>query len=291
VSTAGEEGTRQEVVRIANGDVVDLRFVAGEAGDVKVSAAERQLHERVRANRGDRLYVDMLLALTTRYFPVETAGEIWERIIEHKSEMNERMGRNVGVSVAALDYLSNMDDGIGTLTLIPEQRKTAMARIAIEDGLTALYDHATFKTMLRNELRRFERYGVPVSLIMLDIDHFKEFNDTFGHQAGDRVLSDVGNLILETVRDIDIAARYGGEEFVVILPYVTSEEAYAAGERVRRSVTRGFGEKFKLTVSVGVASCPEDATDEWRLLRAADKALYHSKCAGRNRTTRFGIGD
>jgi diguanylate cyclase (GGDEF)-like protein len=280
--------TREEVIRIADGDVVDLRFVAGEAGDIEIQAAERQLHDTVRAQRGDAVYVDMLLALTTRYFPVETAPEIWKRILQHRAEMNSRVGRNVGVSVAALDYFSNMDDGIGTLTLIPERRKTAMARVAIEDGLTALYDHATFKTMLRNELHRFERYGEPVSLIMLDIDHFKAFNDTYGHQAGDRVLVEVGNVILETIRDIDIAARYGGEEFAVILPHTASGEAFAAGERIRKGVDSEFRNDSHLTVSAGVATCPTDATDETRLLKAADMALYRSKCGGRNRTTYYG---
>ena len=139
------------------------------------------------------------------------------------------------------------------------------------------------------ELGRAARFSHTLSLIMLDIDDFKEFNDTYGHPRGDRVLQSVSDVIRANLREMDIAARYGGEEFVVVLPETDSEGALAVAERIRADVEKfefvgGEGLKpVHKSVSVGVATYPDDATSQSRLIEMADKAMYSAKRAGKNK--------
>jgi diguanylate cyclase (GGDEF)-like protein len=199
--------------------------------------------------------------------------------------MSEALGRRVGIAVAALDYLSNIRDEMREPILISQERMVTVSEIALKDATTGLYDRLTFNTNLNEELNRFKRYGNELSLIMLDIDFFKKFNDTHGHMRGDKVLSELGDIIGHEVRETDIAARYGGEEFAIILPQTGIGEAYALAERVRKHVAEQFKCDFQITISLGVAACPGDAKDGAGLVKAADKALYFSKNNGRNRTS------
>ncbi|MCK5687296.1 diguanylate cyclase [bacterium] len=160
-------------------------------------------------------------------------------------------------------------------------------KMAITDGMTKLYIHRYFQTRLQEELARSKRYEIPVSLIMTDIDHFKNFNDTYGHQVGDEVLKAVANIIQQQMRDVDIVARYGGEEFVVICPEKSSSEVMIAAERMRRAVEEHefmvAGEKVQITISLGLSDYPNDADTKKDLIEKADTALYRAKQTGRNR--------
>jgi diguanylate cyclase (GGDEF)-like protein len=162
-------------------------------------------------------------------------------------------------------------------------------KLSITDRLTGLYDHAYFQERLAEEVANAKRYKRKVSLLMLDIDNFKKFNDTFGHPRGDQVLKKIGEVLREVIREGDIAARYGGEEFVVILPETAKAEAVRVAERVRRRIER---EKFEgnkefplvtQSVSVGVATYPDDALSKGDLIEQADRALYRAKWGGRNK--------
>ncbi len=162
--------------------------------------------------------------------------------------------------------------------------------LAITDAMTKLYLKRYFQLRLDDELRRAERYKGKVVLIMMDIDHFKRINDTFGHTKGDEVLIAVAKAIRENFRDVDIPARYGGEEFCAILPEVTKEDAFNAAERLRKNVEKvphhlGRDGETIVTISIGIAEFPRDAKSGLQLIEAADAALYRSKEAGRNRTT------
>jgi diguanylate cyclase (GGDEF)-like protein len=141
----------------------------------------------------------------------------------------------------------------------------------------------TFGDALERELARVERDGGEVTLVMLDIDHFKRLNDTRGHQAGDEVLRRVAATLREQQRTYDVAARYGGEEFALIAPGLSHADALHAGERIRRAIAENGCE---VTASVGVATFPTDAGGPDALVAAADEALYRSKHDGRNRVTR-----
>jgi diguanylate cyclase (GGDEF)-like protein len=155
------------------------------------------------------------------------------------------------------------------------------------DGLTGLPNRAAFDERLEVEARRFHRYRRPLALLVLDLDHFKAVNDSYGHPTGDAVLQRVADLLRANTRDPDVLARYGGEEMVVILPETMLRPAIEVAERIRAAVeaTRfdHEGRSIDLTVSIGVSACPECVDDPADLLRAADDALYQAKREGRNR--------
>jgi len=163
--------------------------------------------------------------------------------------------------------------------------------MASTDGLTGLNNHRTFQERLKEETERARRFNTNISLLMIDIDHFKAFNDTYGHVRGDEVLKRVACIITENIRSIDFAARYGGEEFAVILPQVSFDGAMVVAERIRLSseahVIKLNGDEAVVTLSVGVATFPDDATSKDALIESADKALYLAKRTGRNRVCSF----
>jgi diguanylate cyclase (GGDEF)-like protein len=164
-------------------------------------------------------------------------------------------------------------------------------RRAITDSLTGLYNHGHFQETLGREIARCERYRESVSLIMLDLDHFKEVNDRYGHPSGDRVLRRVADALVSCSREADYVARYGGEEFVLLLPGTTREDACNLAERVRieiRSISAGVDDNSYLAVSLGVADYPACAQDGDSLLAAADAALLWAKRHGRDRVEYFG---
>lgn len=159
--------------------------------------------------------------------------------------------------------------------------------MAITDALTGLYNRRRFHDALSSEYERARRYKTPFSLVMLDIDHFKKINDTFGHSTGDAVLKEVSDVLKKSVRDIDTAARYGGEEFMIILPNTEKVQARFVAERMRQTIENHdfAGLESKISVSIGISGMPDaKVEDEDRLIRCADFAMYRAKRLGRNRT-------
>jgi len=165
----------------------------------------------------------------------------------------------------------------------------ATKRLAELDGVTGVFNHRHFRTLLDQEVERARRLERPVALIMVDIDFFKRFNDTYGHQAGDEVLRHVAQLAGRVLRRSDAVARYGGEEFVVLLPEALTEDALKVAETIRAEVERnpltptGMLRPVQVTVSLGVASFPADAINGPELVALADRGLYQAKARGRNR--------
>lgn len=158
--------------------------------------------------------------------------------------------------------------------------------MAITDALTGLYNRRRFHAVLLKEFERSKRYGTPFSLIMLDIDHFKEVNDDYGHNAGDTVLKEVSNILVKSIREIDTASRFGGEEFMVVLPNTEKENARIVAERMRVGIELHRLQEVDrmITVSIGVAGLPDPGiANEDKLIRCADYALYCAKQNGRNR--------
>lgn len=161
---------------------------------------------------------------------------------------------------------------------------------ALRDPLTGLFNRRYLFDTLDRELDRASACGQTLSVVMFDIDHFKRFNDSFGHAAGDAVLARLGAILLEWIRGGDIAVRYGGEEFTIVLPDTPAEDAFARVESLRRSIEalaieyegRSLG---RVTLSAGIATCPTHGGDRETLITSADEALYESKKRGRNRTT------
>jgi diguanylate cyclase (GGDEF)-like protein len=169
------------------------------------------------------------------------------------------------------------------------RRYEALNQRASTDALTSLPNRSVFEQRLASVGSYFQRYARPFSLLVLDIDHFKRFNDSWGHEAGDAVLRHVAEILDQAVRDVDLAARLGGEEFVILLPETGLRDAVEVGERVRRSIesqplTWG-SQSLRVTASLGVAACPDCCVDPSEVMAAADAALYRSKGGGRNRVT------
>ncbi len=168
-----------------------------------------------------------------------------------------------------------------------EQRASDLEMLASIDSLTRIYNRRHFETLARAELVRCQRYMRPLSVLMIDIDHFKAVNDRLGHPAGDRVLQDVAAICQAEKRDADVIARVGGEEFAVMLPETTITAAVQYAERlrnrVRDSVLTVFGDRVSVTISIGIAEASSRTAGIETLLRQADQALYEAKRSGRDR--------
>lgn len=171
-----------------------------------------------------------------------------------------------------------------------ERNHTALKDLSIHDALTGAINRREFRNRLLQEVALAQRHGESFTLLMLDIDHFKQVNDSFGHQAGDDVLRALSSLIRDKLRCSEPLARYGGEEFAVILPKTDSRRGLAVAERLRQSIAEynafiANGKPLRITVSIGLARFPGDADSETKLISAADKALYAAKKSGRNRVS------
>lgn len=177
-------------------------------------------------------------------------------------------------------------------TTIGKAKVFEMTRLmAITDELTGLYNHRHLLRQLSAELSRTRRYGRPLTLAMIDIDHFKQYNDTHGHLIGNEILRTLGDLIRKNIREIDIPARYGGEEFLIIMPETNRVKGRLIAERLRKAIEEYPFKKIgrppgeAVTISIGIASYPQNALSTHDLIETADRALYHAKAAGRNRVS------
>jgi diguanylate cyclase (GGDEF)-like protein len=164
-----------------------------------------------------------------------------------------------------------------------------LLELALRDGLTGLYNQTHIKELLTNEIKRAERASSCVSVLMADIDDFKQFNDTFGHPAGDEVLRELAKLVVKNTRPFDIPSRYGGEEFMIILPDTDCTKAWQVADRIRSAVAENpfekpaFAVEPRLALSIGIATCPRDGISAKTLISSADASLYRAKRMGKNR--------
>lgn len=164
-----------------------------------------------------------------------------------------------------------------------------LERLSVTDALTGLYNRRHLLETLGNEIRRSRRLNHSCTLLMADVDHFKNYNDRFGHLAGDDVLTRVAAMLRESTREVDCVARYGGEEFVVLQPETALDEAASVAERIRARVAQEEFNGGSITVSIGVAQFPADGETPEGLIAAADGALYEAKRGGRNRVVRTSL--
>jgi diguanylate cyclase (GGDEF)-like protein len=194
-----------------------------------------------------------------------------------------------GDKIVIGDHLFRFD----LLDEIDREFQQQIHRLLGHDELTGLLTSKSFFTELRREASRAEQEGLPFCVLMMDVDHFKRVNDTYGHLVGSRTLKEMGVLIKAALRSGDVAARFGGEEFAAFLLDADYAQALVAAERVRRAVeqhafvaapegTIENGPTFGVTISIGVAAYPDDATEPIRLIELADSALYRAKRGGRN---------
>ncbi len=169
-----------------------------------------------------------------------------------------------------------------------DEANKRLKKLSITDGLTGLFNHRHIQQLLRDEWQRTQRTDEPLAVVMLDLDKFKQVNDTYGHPTGDVILYETARILEDTAREIDMVGRYGGEEFVGILPNTDEDAAAQFAERVRKRVEshvfRDEDTEVRMTMSCGLAAYPDEAVDApEELLKRADEALYAAKEGGRNR--------
>ena len=205
-------------------------------------------------------------------------------------EKNAEMERTLWDMAEVKDALEARAGELNKATEDLKQLNEKLNLLSITDGLTEVYNHRHFQDRLTEEVERLNRLkgGGVLSLLLMDIDDFKLFNDTYGHQCGDMVLKHIASLLKSSIRSIDILARYGGEEFAVILPNAGTEQAVIVGERIRQTIrstpfTYGEAVGAKVTVSIGVGTIVSGNTDKADLVRKADSAMYAAKARWKDR--------
>lgn len=235
---------------------------------------------------GEKAYPVIFHVLTNLEIEIEEAREFWAEIIAHYEKLVSILGRKVNLRTALCDYFCSIHKSLKNPKVVEIQLFEKTVKASRFDSLTGLYNRQSFDETLEREINRGKRHGKELSILFLDLDDFKEINDSFGHQIGDEVLKQVAKIVLDEKRSEDLAARYGGEEIVVILPETGKVDSLVLGERIRKRVEEmriDFnGHPISLTISGGLASFPENATDAKSLLKCADNALYRAKGSGKN---------
>jgi len=259
--------------------------------------------ERAKSEQPDIILLDLIMPIMDGYQVCQglkeesSTKEIPVIMLTSKAEPTDKVR---GLEMGALDYVTKpFDEGelvarVNTQLQLKEllealhEKNQQLQELANRDGLTQLFNHRYFHEQLSKDFLRARRYHESLSCILLDIDYFKRFNDTHGHQTGDLVLKTLGLLIQDSIRDSDFAARYGGEEFALVLYHSDGPAALDVAERLRQAVeqckVRDGDKVLHVTISVGVATFPSEAiNDSQTLIECADKALYRAKDSGRNR--------
>jgi len=297
----GARGAAVVTWSAAHGEGQVARSVGGWSGSGPDGALVREGESRLALalKHGVWLHYDDLRREKERA-PLLAPGERWETapraaIIAPLVHEGETMGAIVAWHPEPGWFAESEREFLDLLRLLAApalhstRRFEALNVRASTDALTTLPNRSVFEQRLASVGSYFARYARPFSLLVLDIDNFKQFNDRWGHEAGDAVLRHVAEILQRAVREVDLAARLGGEEFVVLLPETGLRDAVEVGERGRRSIEvqplEWGGQTLPVTASVGVAACPDCCGDPGEVVAAADAALYRSKGAGRNRVT------
>ncbi len=281
VAGVGLERVRANLLGLFWQAALMVLIVVGGATLIVASRLERLVLRPVRR-----------LAGATRSF---AAGDMGARAVIDGDDELANLGATFNHMAGQIAlHTHRLEEEIRARTRDLEEANRRLEALAVTDGLTGLFNRRRFEEVLDLEVRRAQRMGTPLCLLMMDVDHFKVYNDTHGHPAGDEVLRTLARLLRERVRATDIACRYGGEEFAVILPGTSRSDGLTLANELRLIVeTHPFEHEEmqpggRLTISIGVAVYPEDASDEVALLRAADQALYRAKQNGRNQVAVVG---
>ncbi|WP_051275988.1 diguanylate cyclase [Desulfovirgula thermocuniculi] len=278
------------------------RYLAEQGIETRVASTGREALEAARSHQPDLILLDIVLpdidgiALCHELKKDPQVANVPVIFVTSKSGRENRLR---GLECGADDFLTKPVDKRELVIRVQSfiRRKQLMDALlyqASRDSLTGLYNRRQLLLDLEREIARARRYGHPLSLIVLDVDHFKQYNDLNGHLAGDGLLTQLAQLITSGLRSTDLAYRYGGEEFVVLLPETDAAGAVQVAEKLRRKVEEyPFPHEQKqpggnLTVSLGVAAFPDHAQSTRDLLSAADQAMYEAKSRGRNRVCLYG---
>lgn len=231
---------------------------------------------------GREVYSEALYQLSHLVLPPEGARELLIDLQNHRQAMSVAMGRDVSLLTAASDYLTAVCPMLKDPLLMDAGVLALKEEIALKDELTGLFNRRYFNMELPREIERFRRFGQPFALLLLDLDNFKAFNDSYGHSAGDAALVELAKLMRRGARGYDHVVRYGGEEFAIILPQARQHDAQAVAERIREEAARHlirYEDRMlgPISLSIGAAIFPQDALDMETLVIRADEALFEAK--------------
>jgi len=245
-------------------------------------ADDASLLETYIERYGVKFYQQCIFSLTHISISEHFSKKMWSKFINHRVKLNSILKRDVGLKVAAMDYLENFSEGLYNMTSFEVDKVDDIVDAAIIDKLTSLYVRRIFDVILDIEFQLFLRNSSPLSLMMIDIDNFKHFNDTYGHQEGDEALKIIGKVLLHSIRSYDTACRYGGEELIVIMPQTNLDTAVSIAKRVCKNIADTDINGKTITVSIGVSEATESIVYPAELLKHTDDALYEAKSKGKN---------
>jgi len=238
---------------------------------------------------GADVYRNLLYVLSHLDFPPSRAKKHWCRVLELWEELERATKSRLDLRVAVLHYFLRIQKKLKNPTVVEINFLQRAEDSVIMDELTRVYNYRYFQHRIDQEMKRVRRYDRGLSLLMVDVDDFKWFNDKNGHLAGNQALRKLASVLTKCVREVDVVCRYGGEEFAVILPTTLKTGALTAAEKVRLAVERSRFEggarqpNGQVTVSIGLATLPTDASTAEELVARADAALYRAKAHGKNR--------
>ncbi len=216
-------------------------------------------------------------------FEEEEAQHHWEKIFENYDYYVNKLNHDVGLRVAIFDYFVNLSKVVSSPIMVEIHIFREAEKLAMVDSLTGIFNRRYFDLSLKKEIKRALRYGKKFSVLLIDMDDFKNINDTRGHLFGDSVLIKLATLLTSISREEDIPCRFGGEEFAVVLPETDAKGAFTFAERLRSEMrSHEFFRDHQITFSGGISSYPDDGDNIAALLAIADKALYEAKFSGKD---------
>jgi len=252
--------------------------------ETKVSDEFRDIETLLNSSASQNFCSELLQFFVHTAFEEQEAQLHWARIFDNYDYLAEGLNRDVGLRVAIFDYFVNLNRVVSSPIMVEMHVFKETEKLAMVDSLTGIFNRRYFDVGLKKEIKRSQRYGSALSLLMIDIDNFKEVNDTKGHLFGDDVLKRLAIILGSISREEDIPCRYGGEEFVVILPETNTEGALTFAARLRAEMRNdAFLREHRITCSGGITSYPEGGESSVELLKSADKAMYQAKFSGKDR--------
>lgn len=284
-----QELSRQERLRLI--DLLDGMKDASQGDKIDFSGIlnEDSLNETIVKDEFDALhkgketdgFVDFFKILTNLTFSEADAEYYWKSIINHMEDLSMRLGRNIGFRVAMLDFFINVNKKLDNPKIIELKLYEEAVSMAVTDKLTGVYNRNFFEKYIDSEFSRAQRYEKALTFILIDIDDFKQVNDQFGHDRGDKVLAGFGSILKDCCRTEDIICRYGGEEFLIVCPETDIAGAEITATRVRNRLKES---SLGCTFSSGIAGYSKEAEDLTTLFKRCDMALYKAKANGKNRS-------
>jgi len=247
---------------------------------------------KLAKKNGDSTYQKIIQTLAGLELTVAKAKKAWFEIIEHRKNMSKALKREVRLIVSIGDYFSTFENSLKQPKLIELNTFEKAIKESTHDSLTGIFNKTYCQETMNQQISFAKRQNSDLSILFLDIDDFKDINDTFGHQSGDMVLTAIAQEIANTSRSSDIVSRFGGEEFVVLMPNTSNINALIISERIRKNIEAKNisimnNKTCNVTISGGLVSYPSDAKNSANLLAIADQALYRAKGAGKNNISIF----